>query len=63
MPSLTPGGLVKSSVVFHPDQIARLDRVASARHLSKSAIIREAVDEKLDRMESGGPLIKTEPAA
>jgi predicted transcriptional regulator len=61
--TLTSGGYVKSSVIFHPDQIARLERMAAERHLSKSVIIREALDEKLDRMESGGRLIKTEQVA
>jgi predicted DNA-binding protein len=63
MPTLTSGGYVKSSVIFHPDQLARLERMAAERHLSKSVIIREALDEKLDRMEGGGPLIKTEQVA
>lgn len=63
MPSMTSGGFVKSSVIFHPDQIARLERVAAERHLSKSVIVREAVDEKLDRMEGGAPLIEPERVA
>jgi predicted transcriptional regulator len=61
MTSLTPGGYVKSSVVLHPDQVARLDRMAAERHLSKSVIIRAALDEKLDRIEAGGPLIEGRP--
>lgn len=63
MATLTAGGYVKSSVIFHPDQLDRLERMAAERHLSKSVIIREALDEKLDRMEGGGPLIQTEQVA
>lgn len=63
MPSLTAGGYVKTSVVLHPDLIARLERVAADRHLSKSVIVREALEEKLDRMEAGGPLIDSERVA
>lgn len=57
MPTLTAGGYVKTSVILHPELLARLERVAADRHLSKSAIVREALGEKLDRMEDGGSLI------
>lgn len=63
MPSLTAGGYVKTTVIFHPDLIARLERLAADRHLSKSVIVREALEEKLDRMEAGGPLIESEKVA
>lgn len=61
MAAETSGGLIKSSFTIHPDQLARLDRVARDRHISKSLILREALEKELDRLESGAPVL--EPAA
>lgn len=56
-PSTTSAGLVKISLTMHPDQLARLERLSEARHVSKSVILREAMDEKLDRLERGAPVL------
>ena len=57
MPALTTAGLVKISLTMHPDQLARLERISEARHVSKSVILREAMNAELDRLEQGGPLL------
>lgn len=63
MSSLTGGGLQKTSFTVHPEQLARLDRVARERHISKSVILREAIEEKLDRLEGGAPVLEPERVA
>lgn len=57
MPAQTSAGLVKFNLTMHPDQLARLERISAARHVSKSVIMREALTEKLDRLEQGGPVL------
>ncbi len=54
----TSGGLIKASVILHVDQLTRLERFARERHVSKSVIIRAALDEKLASMEHGASLIE-----
>lgn len=55
--SYTSGRLVKTSFTVHPDQLARMDRVARERHISKSVILREAINHELDRLERGEPVV------
>ncbi len=57
MPALTSAGLIKLSLTVHSDQLARLERIAAARHVSKSVVLREALDEKLDRLERGASVL------
>lgn len=57
MPAQTSAGLLKVSLTVHPDQLARLERLSQARHVSKSVILREALDEKLDRLERGASVL------
>lgn len=63
MGSQTSAGLVKVSITLHPDQLARLERCSNRRHVSKSVIFREALIEKLDRLEQGEPLLAPERVA
>lgn len=63
MAAETSGGLIKSSFTVHPDQLARLDKVSRERHISKSVILREAIEEKLDRLERGAPVIEAAAVA
>lgn len=57
MPSLTTGGLVKTSFAVDPDQLERMTRIAKLRGTTKSLILREALAKELDRLESGGPVL------
>lgn len=61
MASRTSAGLVKLAITLHPDQLERLDRCSEFRHVSRSVILREAIDEKLARLERGAPVL--EPSA
>jgi predicted transcriptional regulator len=63
MAAETSGGLIKSSFTVHPDQLARLERVSRERRISKSVILREAIDEKLDRLERGASVLEPERVA
>lgn len=63
MPAITSAGLIKLALTVHSDQLARLERIAEERHVSKSVILREALDEKLDRLERGGPVLEPERVA
>lgn len=63
MAAETSGGLIKSSFTIHPDQLARLDKVARERHISKSLILREALEKELDRLETGAPVLEAAAVA
>ena len=41
MVSLTSGGLVKQSVVLHPDMLAKLDDLAAERQQSRADVVRD----------------------
>ncbi len=57
MATLTTGGLVKTSITIDPAQLARLERIARDRHVSKSYILREALAAALTRLEGGAELM------
>lgn len=57
MKARTSAGLIKLALTVHPDQLARLERLSEERHVSKSVILREALDEKLDRLERGASVL------
>lgn len=57
MAAHTSGGLLKTSIVVDPEQWARLDRVAKTRRVSKSVILRAAMEAELNRLELGAPIV------
>lgn len=63
MATLTTGGLIKTSITIDPVQLARLERIARDRHVSKSYILREALEAVLTRLEGGAELMSPERVA
>lgn len=63
MATLTTGGLVKTSITIDPAQLARLDRIVRERHVSKSYILRVAIDRVLIRLEGGEDFLLPERVA
>ncbi len=57
MPTAKADGLAKTSLAFPRDLLDRLERIARDRQVAMSVIVREAIKEKLDRMEHGGPVL------
>lgn len=50
--------LVKTSMVLRAEQVQRLQKIADARRISRSVILREALDEKLERLEAGAAVVR-----
>jgi hypothetical protein len=48
--STTTAGLIKLGVTLDVDQLARLTRIARERHMPKSVIVRQAIEEMLNRL-------------
>jgi predicted transcriptional regulator len=63
MATLTTGGLVKTSITVDPAQLARLERIVRERHVSKSYILRVAIEAALVRLEAGEDFLEPERVA